>query len=475
MAYWTGTMQGTLAEKATVEAKLKKAAAHTASPLDGDPFGSTNSPTPDLAKDPAAGLEKLTELPGGSEKAAAYETAFLNWAKNPENAPAAAAAAMALPPGLEQKAAISGLTESWATSDPKACLDWETSQPILDTERLKLTLLGVAGQHGEDSQPAIAAQYVDKLQDASARNEVIGQIGRAWGTGGDGWQIYAHHDNADPAAALEWLDKVATGTTYDSTVSTIFQGVSAQDPAQAATLLDKVTDANVREGVINDLARIWSIKSPQDALTWVQSLPDSESVRNNALATIIGGMATDNPAAAVALIQNAAVPLDAATTKALMDEWTNYDPPAALAWANSLPDGPAKNAAMDKGLVTLSETDFDSAWNYATNLTANNPNSPLLGDIMDRLTLHNAAKASTLLSQLPTEAAQLEEYGQVGAKWATQNPAAFAQWVNTLPPGPLHDKAVSSAMDQFAGSRLNPVDTALLHILTQSLQNKPAP
>lgn len=438
----------------------------------------------DLAKDLKGGLEKLAKLTAGQNDKGIYSDAFADWAKDPKAAPAAAAAALALPDGDERAAALSGVTSGWDESDAKSCLDWASSLPSTDADILKNAVMTVATQQNDSRQPALAAQYVDKFQDISVRNQVIGDIGIAWGSGSWG---NGQSEGTDPAAALAWLDQVALGDRYDSTVNFIFMQMSKDNPSNAATLVDEVTDPVARESAITNVAEEWVKDDPAAALAWVQNLPDSEKVRNDALAQMIPIMAAEDPAAAAALLQNSSIPAASQPVEPIMNSWAAYEPQAALAWAGNLPDGDTKNNALDAALATMSASNLTGAWNYAANLTANDPASPVMGDLVSTLAKSNPSQAAAMLGQLPTDAAQLDATGNVATAWAPLDPQGFAKWVNSLPPGPQHDKAVKATLDALndspnfsypnSGGRDLPQSAlnAFVKSLTQAIQEKPTP
>jgi len=95
-------------------------------------------------------------------------------------------------------------------------LDWAASTTATDSNVLKMALKNIAEQ---DGQPALAAEYLDKLTNASQRDQITGTIALSMA-------------KEDPATALEWLDQAAAGAAYDSNVKKIFSDLSQHSPAQ---------------------------------------------------------------------------------------------------------------------------------------------------------------------------------------------------------------------------------------------------
>ncbi len=488
-AYLTGRWQGTLALGVRLEPRVRSPAslalaARTAaraaayakylavqkrveSELHPHPAADIN-----LAKDPKGGLEKLAKLPTGAKTQEMYRDAFATWARNSADAPDAAAAALALPAGLERTAALKGLTEGWAESDAKASLDWATSLLASEPNLLEQAMIAVGSQNNDSWQPALAAQYLDKLPDASARNQAIKIIGTYWGNG-----FYTGGEGTGPADALAWLDQVATGETYDSTVTAIFSGLGQVNPIAAANLIDKVTEPDVRSAVLTRLLTYWSA-NPEAALSWAQNLPDTDQAeRDQALPLIINNMAESDPVAAAAFVQNSPNPaIFQQNIASIAQNFASVDPQAALAWTNSLPDGDVKNKALSSVLVSMSASDFTAAWNDAANLTDTETATTILGNLVGNLAKKNPAQAAAQLGQLPTEAAQISATSSIASTWALADSAGFSAWVNTLPPGSQHDAAVSAATKALQNTKLPvPERAALVQALTKSLQPNPAP
>ena len=425
-----------------------------------------------LADDSKGGLEKLAKLPTGAKTQAMYRDAFATWAKNPRDAPDAATAALALPVGLERTAALKGLTEGWAESDAKASLDWASSLLATEPDLLEQAMIAVGSQNNDSWQPALAAQYLDKLPDASARNQAIKAIGTNWGNG-----FHTGGEDPGPADALAWLDQVATGETYDSTITAIFSGLDQVNPIAAANLIDKVTEPDVRSAVLTHMLTYWNA-NPEAALSWAQNLPDADqAVRDQALPLIINNLAKSDPAAAAAFVQQSHNPaIFQQNIAGIAQNFASVDPQAALVWTNSLPDGDVKNQALSSVLVSLSASDFTSAWNDAANLTDTDTATTILGNLVVNLAKKNPAQATAQIGQLATEAAQVNAASRVASTWVLADSAGFSAWANTLPPGSEHDAAVAAAMKALQNAKLPaPERASLTEALTRALQPNPTP
>jgi hypothetical protein len=185
-----------------------------------------------LSMDPAQGLAALAKLASGEQTQATYLGAFQAWAgASLDGGAAAAASAAALPPSSEQIAALQGAASGWAHNDPQAALDWASTLPSADAA-VQQAAVTVAGE----SYPYLATPYLDKLTNASARNQAIQDI-----------SLYTAHK--DPAGTLAWLDQVATGDTYDKSVVNVIAWLAVNKPATATALLATVTEPGGRGSI----------------------------------------------------------------------------------------------------------------------------------------------------------------------------------------------------------------------------------
>jgi len=454
----------------------------------------------DLAKDLPGGLAKLAAMPAGKQAQQAYDDAFDAWAKDPAHSAAAAAVTEALPASLERTAAMKGVANGWAQADPQKCLDWASGLPATDANVLEKALVVISDPYNENQQPALAAQYVDKLQDASLRNEAVHEIGVFWGAG---LASLGGGEGADPVAALDWLNQVATGDTYDKTVKDIFKELAYVNPNLAASMLDKIPETDVRATVADSLLSTLIQYDPDAALHWVQNLPDSEQdIRDSAMSQLVYTLALQNPVAVAALVENSPKPEQFLQfAPQIAADLARSDPQAALAWVNRLPDGDVKTKALNDALVSMAGSDFNTAWNYATNMTNNkntiyemvqtNPTAvaPLISQLPTEeartsatsaliMTLagRTPAQAVALLGQLPSGDAQISPTFELASKWVVEDTPGFVKWVNTLLPGGQRDTAVSSAVDAVKNLKLPAAEQAeLLQSLNQAAPRPPTP
>jgi len=379
--------------------------------------------------DPKEALALLAKLPHGAMTSDAYRSVFNKWASNPQTTALAAAAAAELPQSPDKTSALIGVADAWVSQDPKAALDWASGLVGVNGSAFREALVATS-----QMDPALAAQYVGMLPKATARNDVILTIAQSWANGSKG----------DPGATLDWLDQVATGTTYDRAVQSIFFNFARTDPSTGAALVDKLIDPVDRSTAISQLSQSWSRNDPGATLDWLQTLPSTDSVASAAaLSSVLTNWSKRDLQSAVNYVDGVTDPAVFQTVAPLLaPAMARQDPQAALSWVNGFPDSAAKSQAISGVLTTMAATDFSGAWNYASNLPTGAGRDGAMDSLVSTLSSRDPAQAAALLGQLGSDAAVLSATTTVASNWAQRDPAGLTAWINTQPTGDLRDAAV---------------------------------
>ncbi len=378
--------------------------------------------------DPEQGLALLAKLPNGAMAGDAYRTFFSQWlAAHPDDPAAIAAAALALPAGPNKTNALSGFAQSWARTAPKDALEWAAGLGGAEAGAFKDTLMAVTLEN-----PRLAAEYVGKFPLADTRNDLILAIAQKWGNGD-----WARKQKDDTMAALDWLNEVATGATYDKAVERIFWSYGYTDPVTGTQLLDKLTDPQDRSTAIDHLSIDWAVGHPADSMNWLQTLPETDAVaRDKALAAAFAYWTKKDPAAArdyIAGIADQALYAKLAPT--LAPALARDNPQAALDWVNGFADGPAKTQAVSGVLATMAQTNFDGAWGYAAAMAPGPGREGAMGGLISTLSTSDPKRAVGLLEQLDSDAALTHAVNTIAFNWAQSDPAGLTGWINKQPPG----------------------------------------
>jgi hypothetical protein len=367
-------------------------------------------------------LAELAKYSTSSFASAAYMDTFHNLvAVNPAEALAALAN---LPAGSNQDAALRGLIMGWSSTDPKSALDWISNSPSVNSSLLKTALVNAATSGG---QPALAAQYINLLQDPADQANAIITIASAWGSS----------VTKDPAAALTWLGQVSSGSTYNSAVLSMLKSMTATNVTYISTsgdttytyggpispngnpntpnfqaiagFLGNITDPATLSSAINLLATNWSKTDPQSALAWAQTLQGTNGAA--AINAIIPNLATTDPSTALSLVQ-------------------------------SLPAGTTQDTALNGALAGAAKSDPTDALNYALSLPDDSSRDAAINGIVSTLSITNPSQAAALVLQIPAGATQIEAATTVASTWVKKTPPPFLDWLNGLPVGDVRDAAI---------------------------------
>lgn len=261
------------------------------------------------------------------------------------------------------------LFSRWAETDPTAAMAFSNTMGFTGGF-VRPTIL----QSWASSDPASAAKYYsDNPREFAMMGMFGGGRGPMGGQGGAGI-IAAEWAKQDPAAALAWANSLTTEKSQ--ALSSVVGEVAKTDPKKAAGMLAGLTG--------DDLGRAYSSVASQygatnftEAQAWIKTLPADDQAR--ALAAAIGGLSNTDPEAASKqlaqlpegderdravsdIIQDwARVNPQAAADflktqeseraqrdglRELMPAWVSQNSTAALAYANSLPEGNARDSAL---------------------------------------------------------------------------------------------------------------------------------
>ena len=157
--------------------------------------------------------------------------------------------------------------------------------------------------------------------------------------------------------------------------------------------------------------------------------------------------------------------------------WAELDPQAAIAYAQTLPAGTARNWAITSavggpwkydtaavhGLAqpllhpvaikrdmqtivsALADKDPQAALTFLQSLPAGRNRQSLYWPIFSRWTMTDPVAAAERASQMPAGASRDTALQVVGSNWANQDPEAAFAWANTLPAGQGRNNALQSS------------------------------
>ena len=136
--------------------------------------------------------------------------------------------------------------------------------------------------------------------------------------------------------------------------ASLIRALASTDPARAAGEADRFLAGAALRGVGRDfaglrtreIAKNWAERNPEAAMAWASALENPE-LRAEAMAGAFGPMIKEDPAGVAAVLAEAGdESMLGGLAGALMAEWNESDPVAALAWARALPPGDGQGRAL---------------------------------------------------------------------------------------------------------------------------------
>lgn len=237
--------------------------------------------------------------------------------------------------GMEEDSArveaIEALMETWVASNPRQAADWAGSLP--------------AGRFRDDALSALMVHW-------AARS---------------------------PADAAAWMSR--TGVD-DGEAASVLAGIWATShPGAAAGWATSMTNLESRRLATSSVVSVWAATAPQAAATFANNLPASD--RPAAITAVLAAWGVTAPAAAAAWLKQVSFDSEAdqaTAIAALVTPWTSQSPGAVSKYINTLPEGPAREAAASQFAVTAAATAPAEALMWAMNLNDPDQRNQVVAD-----------------------------------------------------------------------------------------------
>jgi hypothetical protein len=287
----------------------------------------------------------------------------------PEPNPAPAARAAALD-GRISSGPIAESNSPEVTSPPPAQAPGAATAPVSFTKSpLYPSALSVAGMEEGDNRaeaiealmeswvaanPQQAADWAGSLPAGTFRDDALSALMVHWAA-------------RDPGGAAGWMSR--TGVDDGEAASVLAGSWAATDPSAAAAWASSMENLESRRLAVSSAVSAWAHTAPQAAAAFAGRLPDNE--RASAITAVISTWAATAPAEAAAWLTHVSFgsPSDhAITLGALVTPWSAQNPGAVSKFINTLPEGPAREAAASQFAVTAAATAPAEALMWAMNL-----------------------------------------------------------------------------------------------------------
>ena len=204
------------------------------------------------------------------------------------------------------------------------------------------------------SNPRQAAEWAGSLPAGTFRDDALSSLMMHWAA-------------SAPAAAAAWMSR--TGVDDSEAASVLASRWAAQDPAAAAAWSATLANTESRRTALGSAAAAWAASAPAAAADFAENLPAAD--RTAAITAVLAVWANTAPAQAGVWLNGTAFASEtdrAVAVAALVTPWTAQSPAAVSKYINSLPDGPAREAAASQFAVTAAPTAPAEALMWAMNI-----------------------------------------------------------------------------------------------------------
>ncbi len=328
--------------------------------------------------------------------------------------------------------ALKEVIGAWAARDPRAAIDWLIAQPTPQTTNHAHWLVDLANTSGNREAVATAIANTSGLR-GRARHDALEKILFVWGT-------------TRPADALAWLDSLQDPDLSARLLADASTSYPTQHPEQSLPLALALPEGAIRAENLARILAAWTKLDSAAALAWIekQTDPGVVSAAANAHATLLGAIAEDEPATALAEWRALANPQTrAAALLPIAYAWGKSDPAAALAWYSGQkpvagPDSPQFHH-LTETISLWAKKDVDAAlrWTEAFVLTkpADDtvfpPRLAYFGALVEGGEDPPREVVADLYSKIQDSALRSEALGWHVRQWLARDPAAANAWLKS--------------------------------------------
>lgn len=199
--------------------------------------------------------------------------------------------------GRSQQFAMMAVAKQWAVTDPEGALAWMGTMKDGENGRLAMTVATSVA----DSDPQLAANYLDQIADERGRQWASSRVAESW-------------YKKDAKAAVAWASNVSDPALKTRAVTSVASEWAENDPQGAIDWAQSLGDPEATNRAVGAASREWARKDPASAVSYASGLPAGE-VRTAALSSVANG-------------------------------WARVDADAARAWAESLTVQEERDAAV---------------------------------------------------------------------------------------------------------------------------------
>jgi hypothetical protein len=224
---------------------------------------------------------------------------------------------------------------------------------------------------------------------------------------------------------------------------------TAIDPRSALAWVDQLKDHQRPEAALVVMSKWLEIDEPR-ALAWVENHQRDRSA-TIARSAMLRALAIRDPKKAVALLQSRPKLGDPVSWSIVFSTITSESSETAFSEAELLPEGRARNDAIQAIAFSLSASDPVAAEAWIKTLPPGSSRRNAMNSLSYTLTFKNPKEAIRLIMSEASAGYEKGQRVQLAVHfWATDDPMAVRDWLRQLPDDDLRKKATSTLMTHWA-------------------------
>jgi hypothetical protein len=252
----------------------------------------------------------------------------------------------------------------------------------------------------------------------------------------------------DFASVMNWISRQPESKSADL-ASLLYTEVGKDNPEHALRFIDLLTE-EVKDNVFRTLLEQWAQQDITAAFAWMNTQTLPAALENMRMSLLIR-MTEQNPQMAGALIRNMQAGYEKNTAARKYAEMLAVtDIQETVRWAGSLNDADAYGIAMTALYETWFRTEPDKKLIMEQVLAESDSalRDRLINEIALDMANANPAELAAILHRLPTTS-QPDVAEKTVRFWKDRNAEQAMNWVSSLAPGPVRDRASKVMIESF--------------------------
>lgn len=259
--------------------------------------------------------------------------------------------------------------------------------------------------------------------------------------------------SADPSTAIAWLGQIENPDEKNQLQASLVGGLADHDIGIASRyVMDLAAAGDPRAASHMETVASEQLRKegPEGAARWAESLPAGD-LKGAALGRVATSYVANNPEAAAAWAsQFAAVDYGVRAVAEVGEEWAEQNPTAAVTWLQGLGDGKAKSDGMYSALGEWARRDPTAASQYLVDM----PQSPLkdtaVHGFVRRVAWEDPESAIAWARSIAQESTRRDAMTRAAQAWFIRDREAALQW---LPSSGLPPEAQKRVLETKANGR----------------------